>query len=376
MNKYIFLSLIAVCLVSGWMYYDTVLVDTQAYVPSVYYMQDKQLQEYDVVRVTESYAFKRPVEILFASILEPLTGVRQAYSLMNMLILIITTFLVYFYVKKLLKEESTAYISAVLFAVSLPIILYATRVLVDVAGYLTLIIGLLAVEWVFDKKEIQWYHHAFIALLFGISLLVRDTIVILFPYYVLRYTYREGFRKIFSLWPLICAIIPQLLFMWWFQVGFLLSGKSSAITAGKYSISGWLKFFIVHVAAFHILYIFAYFGLRNENKEMWIKYGMYAVSAVTYLVGIQLVALTSPRFSMVLFPVLIPLAAVGITYIAKKTSHPNTIFLLCIVGYAIISFLGAWLYPAHSLIVEDAGGNAVIHAVIQEVQMKVGGLFS
>jgi hypothetical protein len=361
-------------IISSSLYYNTVLVDTQAYVPSVYYMQDKQLQDDDVVRVTESYAFKRPVEILFATLLEPFIGVRQSYSLMNVFIVITTTFLVYFYAKKLLKEEATAYISAVLFAVSLPIILYATRVLVDVAGYLILIFGLLAGEWVFDKKEIQWYHHACIALLFGVSLLVRDTVIILFPYYIMRYVYKEGFRKILSLWPLVCAIIPQLLFMWWFQVGFLLSGKSSAITAGKYSLLGWLKFFIVHIAAFHILYVFAYLGLRNETKEICIKHGMYAISALTYLVGIQLVALTSPRFSMVLFPVLIPLAAVGIVHIAKKTSRQNTILLLCILVYALISFLGAWLYPAHTMIAEDAGGNVVIQAIINEIQHKIGGL--
>lgn len=373
MKLYGILSLILLCILSGWMYYDTVLVDTQAYVPSVYYLQDKQLEEYDVVRVTESYAFKRPVEIILAAAIEPYIGVRQAYSLINLLIVITSTFLFYYYTKKLLRDETLAYISAVLFAVSLPIILYATRVLVDCAGYLTLIIGLIAIEWVFEKKEIQWYHHACIAVLFGSSLLVRDTIVILFPYYVLRYWLREkNILCLFKLWPFIFAIIPQIVFMWWFNVSFLLSGKSAAITAGKYSLLGWLKFLIVHCAAFHIIYIFALFAKVKEKTH----YMLYALSAFLYLVGIQLIALTSPRFSMVLFPVLIPLAVVGMYQLAHKTKYPETVLFVCICCYALISFLGAWLYPSHSLIVEDAGGNAVIQAVIQEIQLKAGGLFT
>lgn len=371
MKIYVFLSLILLCVLSGLMYYGTVLVDTQAYVLSVYYLQEKQLQDYDIVRVTESYAFKRPVEIGLAALVEPLFGVRHAYSLLNMIILIATTVLMYVYAKKLLKDESHAYISAVLFALSLPIILYASRVLVDCAGYLVLIIGLIAVEWVLEKKEIKWHHHACAALLFGVFLLVRDTIVILYPYYFLRYLIKEqSIQKIINLWPFIFTLLPQLLFMAFFNIGFLLSGKSSAITAGKYSAHGWLKFFIVHIAAFHVLYFFALFARIKEK----IHYVTYAFSALVYLVGIQLVALTSPRFSMVLFPVLIPMATLGMCALADKTKHPHGIILFCLCLYAIISFMCAWLYPAHSLIAEDAGGNAVIQAFIQEVQYKLGAL--
>lgn len=371
MKTYVFLSLILLCVLSGWMYYGTVLVDTQAYVLSAYYLQGKQLQDYDIVRVTESYAFKRPVEIILASFIEPIVGVRQAYSAINLLILIATTLLFYYYAKKLFKDENHAYISAVLFAVSLPVILYASRVLVDAAGYLILIIGLIAVEWVLEKKEIKWHHHAALAVLFGFFLLVRDTIVILYIYYFLRYLIKEqSMQKIINLWPFIFTLLPQLLFMVFFNVSFLLSGKSSAITAGKYSALGWLKFFIVHIAAFHLLYIFALFAKIKEK----IHYVTYAFSAFMYLAGIQLVALTSPRFSMVLFPVLIPLATLGICAFADKTKHPQRIIFFCVCIYAIFSFMCAWLYPAHNLIAEDAGGTAVIQAFIHEIKYKLGGL--
>ena len=283
--------------------------------------------------------------------------------------------------------RSLAYISEALYAVSLPLILYAARVLVDAAGYLTIVLGLWVIEWIFEKKEIKWYHSCVVGLIFGMFLLVRDSIVILIPYFGLRYLYHLHTNKELNkenMWK-ACAVlfsfasillIPELLFTWYYNVGSVLSGKAAAITAGKYSLLGWLKFIIVHGAAFHIVYLLAFFGWKKEqDKERKIFYTFYGLCALMYLIGIQLVALTSPRFSMVLFPVLLPLAALVIISIAEKwkqTSAVHKTIICCILLYAIISFLGAWLYPSRTMILEDAGGNAVINAVLEEIKMKLG----
>jgi len=394
-EHYLILSLIFLSILSGAMYYNTVLVDTQAYVPSVYYLQDKFLQDDDITRVETSYAFKRPVEIAFASIIEPIIGVRQSYSLTNLILLCITSVLTYFYLRKLFKnheqKQLIAYVGAILCATALPLIIYATRVLVDVAGYVTLLLGLIIIDYFLEKKYPLWTDHLKISLLIGFFLLVRDAAVILYPYYILKFLLRRGFnlnymsKKIWSLWPLIFTLVPQLIFMWWFDVGFLLAGKSTMITSGKYSLLGWLKFFIVHFAAFHIAWLFAILGLINDkDKTRRFFYSIFSLSAVIYLVGIQFVALTSPRFSMVLFPVVFALAAYGIIIIADKLSdkiriikiNQTTIILVLLVIYASISFIGAWLYPAHGLISEDAGGDIVLKAVFNEIQLKIGGLFA
>lgn len=390
---YVLFSLVLLSILSGLLYYNTVLVDTQAYVPSTYYMQGRELGDDDTERALQSYAFKRPVEIFGAALLEQLVGVRHAYSLLNMIIFAATTILFYYYLKMFFKQheqkEDLAYVGAALYALSLPLMLYATRVLVDVAGYMTIIFGLFLIEKIFEKKEIQWYHFCFLGFVLGLFLLVRDSVVILIPYFGLRYLHHykihEGVRKIeislrkfFGLlFFAVCLLIPELLFMWYYNVGSVLSGKAAAITAGKYSLMGWLKFIIVHGAAFHIAYILAYIGWKQEqNKERKIFYLLYGLCAITYLIGIQLVALTSPRFSMVLFPVLLPLAALGIISVAEKWKSMWAVhktIISCILVYAIISFVGAWLYPSRTLILEDAGGNAVINAVLEEIKMKIGG---
>ncbi len=390
-QKYCLLSLLLLSILSGLLYYNTVLVDTQAYVPSTYYIQGKILGDDDTERVLQSYAFKRPIEIMAAAMLEPFIGVRQAYSLLNMAIFAATTLLFYYYLKKFFgnheQKENLAYIGAALCAVSLPLILYATRVLVDGAGYLTLLLGLLVIEWIFEKKEICWYHSCLVGLILGMFLLVRDSVVILIPYFVLRYLYYLHINKELTrqnIWK-VCAVlfpfaiflpIPEIIFTGYYNVGSVLSGKAAAITAGKYSLLGWLKFFIVHDAAFHSAYLFAYFGWKQEQdtarKQFYVLYG---ICAVLYLIGIQLVALTSPRFTMVLFPVILPLAAGGIISLAEKwknTCAMHKTIICCILLYAILSFLGAWLYPGRTLILEDAGGNAVINAVIEEIKMKMG----
>ena len=399
MKKEVYLlgSLLFLSLLGGLLYYNTVLVDTQAYVPSVYYLQGKSLGQEDIVRVTASYAFKRPVEIFVASFLEPFVGVRQAYSILNMILYIVTTLLFYYYLKKFFKKEETArreqlaYIGAVLYALSLPLILYATRVLVDVAGYLTILLGLFLIDWIFEKKEIKCYHHCLAGFSIGVFLLVRDSVVILIPYYGLllldNLKILNQINKIKSVLKAFivvicfafCLLMPEIVFIWYYNVGSVLSGKAAAITVGKYSFLGWLKFLIVHFAAFHIAYFFAYLGLKkeydnkndNKRKKFYIGYGIFAL---VYLIGIQLVALTSPRFSMVLFPVILPLAAMGILSLAEKMQTKIAVhktILCCIFFYAIISFLGAWLYPSRTLILEDAGGNTVLYAVWDEIKRKI-----
>ncbi len=390
-KKYCLLSLLLLSILSGLLYYNTVLVDTQAYVPSTYYLQGKILGDDDTERVLQSYAFKRPVEIMAAALLEPLVGVRHAYSLLNMLIFAATTILFYYYLKEFFKnheqKENLAYIGAALCAVSLPLILYATRVLVDGAGYLTLVLGLLLIEWIFERKEIEWYHSCFVGFIVGMFLLVRDSVVILIPYFGLRYLHYIYINKELKrqkIWK-ACAVLfpfvillpmPEIIFMWYYNVGSVLSGKAAAITAGKYSLLGWLKFIIVHGAAFHVAYILAYFGWKHEQDSARKRfYVLYGICAFIYIIGIQLVALTSPRFTMVLFPVLLPLAATGIISLAEKWKNTIAIhktIICCIFIYAIISFLGAWLYPSRTLILEDAGGNAVINAVLEEIKLKLG----
>ena len=390
-TTYCLLSLIFLSILSGLLYYNTVLVDTQAYVPSVYYMQGEILGDDDTERVLQSYAFKRPAEIMAVALLEPLVGVRQAYSLLNMIIFGATTIVLYYWLKKFFKKheqkEMLAYVGAVLYAVSLPLILYATRVLVDAAGYLTLVLGLWVIEWLFEKKEIKWYHSCLLGFILGMFLLVRDSVVILIPYFGFRYLYHLHTNKELNketIWKTAAAlfsfavllVVPEMLFTLYYNVGSVLSGKAAAITAGKYSLLGWLKFIIVHGAAFHIAYFLAFFGWKQEQeKERKIFYALYGLCALMYLVGIQLVALTSPRFSMVLFPVLLPLVALGILSIAEKWKNMlamHKTIICCILLYAIISFLGAWLYPSRTMILEDAGGNAVINAVLEEIKMRLG----
>lgn len=394
---YLLLSLIFLSVLSGSLYYNTVLVDTQSYVLSVYYMQGKELNDDDTERVLESYAFKRPIEIAVVALLEPLLGVRHAFSFINMILLIMSTLLTYVFFLKLFadneKKQVIAYCAAVLYATSLPVILYATRVLVDVAGYVTLLLGLLVIEWILGKKEekIYWENHLLVSLLLGCFLLVRDTAVILYPYYFLRILLRKkrswkelpGF--LLSFWPFIFTIVPQLLFMFLFDVGFLLAGKGAAITAGKYSLLGWLKFFIVHIAAFHVAYLFAWIGLKHEKeKRRKVFYWTYSVCALVYLVGIQLVALTSPRFSMVLFPVILGAGAYGILLCAEHWKEkkyffgifsPVYVLLLLLAFYTVVSLILALLYPGNTLIPEDAGGVAVLQAVLDQFQNRVGGLF-
>jgi hypothetical protein len=271
-NKYLYLSLLFLCLLSSSLYFNTVLVDSQAYTLATYYVQGKNLFPEDNERVLGSYAFTRPFLIFFAAIVEPLVGVRYAYSIFNLILFITSSFLFFFYLKRIFHNNLIAYIGSILYSTSLPLIIYGTKILSDMSGYFFIIAGIYVIDVFLEKKK--WYSHFFIHCFLGISLLVREYCLILVPYYLLSVFVKElSLRSILEkikkelvwMWSIIIVPLPSILFSKLSGTMYFFSNKTSTFSWNKITALGSLKFFLV--IFFHI----TYYGFFHCGHFMQIK---------------------------------------------------------------------------------------------------------
>ena len=44
------------------------------------------------------------------------------------------------------------------------------------------------------------------------------------------------------------------------------------------------------------------------------------------------------------------------------------------MSYALVSYLGAWFYPAHFELPEDSGFDLIVTKTLESIMMKIGGL--
>ena len=381
-NKYLLLSLVLLAVLGSSMYYNTVLVDSQSYVLSTYYMQGKTLLPEDEGRVLSSYTFTRPFLIVLASVLEPVVGIRQAFSVLNFLFYIGSTFLVFYYCKRKYSNETIAYIAAVLYATSLPIIVYGTRILSDVSGYFFLILGLYCIDVFIEKNT--WISHLIIIIYVSISLLVREYCIILIPYYFLSLfitkqwsfdSLTKSIKKNIKYCVLLVFVpLPLIIFSKIFHTLLFFSNKAATFSYDKLSFLGFVKFILVIFFSFHILWFLSVYALKYD-KDRKTYYWILLISIVPLIIGGYLFALLSPRMVFILFPFVVFAAAYTIYTLGKKyETHTHAFIFTFLLIYALLSFCGAWLYPAHTMIAEDAGGNVILHALINEIQQKIGGL--
>ncbi len=387
---YCIISIILISVIGSSLYFNAVLVDSQAYTLSVYYLQEKQLLAEDNERVLASYAFSRPLSLFVVALLEPVLGVRLGFSLLNLSLYALSALLVFYYFTKLYENETVGFIAGILYASSLPLLVYGARIMSDITGYIFLIGGLIIIDRGLQRNTFA--NHLLINAYIGISLLAREYCLTLIPYYflsalfkkkadffVLRQKIKEAMGKLLSS---ILIPIPSILFSKFYHSIYFFSSKVATFSKQKITVFGFAKFFLILFSSFHIGWFFAFIGLGADDNE-WrrIKYLILAISAMPLVIGGYLFALFSPRMVFIFFPIVVGAAAYGIYFIGtvigeRYNKSSSSIIIALLMFYAAISFLGAWLYPAHNLIAEDAGGNTVIQAIFDEIKLKLGGFLA
>lgn len=396
-DMFIYASLFLLCMLGSFFAFNVPLVDTGAYIHSLHYFQDTSLNDYDLKRVLSSYVIRRPLGILFAIPLVPLFGTRMSLSLINALFYVLGTFLVYIYFTQFFGKKILGYLSALLYCTSLPIILYSTMNISETPVYFFLLLGM----WIIDVqlKKNTWLSHVWINLTIGLFVLSKEYIFVLYPYYVLMHVFRvtreKGFssenivldlRKMWKRLPrfvtLPLSLLPTFLFAKISGTGYFFEGKASKFGLERLSVLGLLRLVLVTVGSFHIGVFTALSGVfLDKDARRRFFYVVVFISCLPLILGAHFLAFLSPRMVFVLFPIVVSSSAYALfrfsEYLCKK-GYFNSVQIplaLSVFSYAVISYIGAWFYPSHFELPENASAGAIFQVTLDSIMSKLGAIF-
>jgi hypothetical protein len=356
-KKHIQIGLLFLLLIflSSVLYFGTELRDSLDYKEVTKYIQGKP------ANLTSPFAM-RPVVPAIIALLEPLVGFGYAYGILSIIMGWISAFVLYLFCKKFGMNEKTAVVSGVLFAVSLPVMVWGFRILTDMSGFCVTICGVWIIEEILYLKNTKEILGG--GILLAIALLVRESLGILLVYWILRRsialllsgtTSKSFWTRIGTEVIKFCVIIVVMF------TPYLIWNRVTAINVAApwftyfntdiFSLQGLWVFAFRSGIAFHILVIFFILGLREkfgkDEKEFYVSFG---IAAFILLVFTMITThIYSPRYAFVLFPIIIPLSAKGIVKFSEFGKKDRTrigIIVILIMCVALFSVIGALSYPS------------------------------
>ncbi|MBI2129649.1 glycosyltransferase family 39 protein [Candidatus Woesearchaeota archaeon] len=358
----IYAVLIALSIVGSLMYFNQPLADSDHYFDTTRFIQGRNA-------AIDSPWASRMLVPLIAAAFEPVFGISVAYSLLSILFYCLSSILVYVFFKNFFKSKDIGFISAIIFATSLPLIAWGGRPLIETAGFFFLFLGIAAIEWCLRKGRIIDY--IVIGLVMAAAILAKDHNYILPIYFILSALFKDGFsfvKKINKILKILAALFISII------PAYLWRKLLSLHIASKYS--NYINFFLQYqfnfitilwmfgfrtLITFHILWIPFIFGLfydkDNGRRSFYLKNFILEFLAIIFIFVV--VGLFSPRYAFILFPFVIPLAAYGLyegsRKLAKKLKLKNFYWIIVafLIVYALLSYFGASLYPEDASILKE-----------------------
>jgi hypothetical protein len=297
-----------------------------------------------------SVRIQRPLQIFFILLFEPFLGAIPSFILTNCIFYIASIPFFFSFSKKLLKDEDLAFISTFLFISSFCMLYWGLALLTDMLVWFLMSVGF---DLLIDIKE-SWrsadvYKLSFVV---GVGLLNKESIIglafLLIFLFFSKFIYRQSdkFRKaIRFLPPLILMILPfivvQLLMYRYFGPEYTFF--STRLRHSISEVQGQLWYLpITFLIGFNILIIFYLFGIKSfiKNNSMFNK-KEYLISLVLSLIPVVVFETYSPRLSFLIFPLVIPVAAVGLKNLLEhfqiKPVHYLILLALILVSYCVFN---------------------------------------
>jgi 4-amino-4-deoxy-L-arabinose transferase-like glycosyltransferase len=226
----------------------------------------------------------------------------------------------FLFVKETFDEE-LAVVSAILFATSVQVIVFSVSVLTDGAGYMFLIAGVAGILlWAERKGPGSW---ALVGILVGLAMLAKETNIILFVCLLVRLLSNRTQQQL-KMTIVVFGIGLTIPLIWSGMIGFnYLQMYQAGLAYHGVGYKGALvspRLFLKSlVYAFYLSLPLALIGfIKVENDKFKTLLEIF-VSALPLL--ILWPTLPEGRFSFLLFPAVIPLAAVGLRDTATSLSN-------------------------------------------------------
>lgn len=291
----------------------------------------------------------RPTTLILSGGLAPLFGYENSFAIVNTVFWFLGAITLYSFVMKLYGRERLAFYSSILFATSIPLLRYGSAVLTDSGGYFFTI---LAAYIIYTMKEDADFRKLIITgFLFALGILMKDHLMFFIPLYLILSRYSE--RKV--LVRGIVAVIIAAVFVGGFYL--LLSANPLKLffdAAGMgYTYDNpeaWgPKNFILSFGGFLYLPFFTIMGFLSDKDRKRVK--NYYAMLISFM-PLFIWPAIEYRITFIMFPLIIPLAALGIeefsSVFCKKPLFDKLkqkyYEIMIIVLYIISSFLYVLFY--------------------------------
>ncbi|MFC1690821.1 ArnT family glycosyltransferase [Nanoarchaeota archaeon] len=352
------------------MFFGYEMFDSKFMTQTAYFIQGNPV-EYDIGRggpqeLTSPIAVRMFVPLLSVP-LAPLFGMEIAFAIVGVLFWILGGLATYYFFRKFFEDEKLGLYTAIMFAISMPSIVWGPMVATDMGGYFFLIFGILIIEKY--AREYTYKSYSIMGVVLALAILTRDHLLLLLIYLGLTVLFDKGIRikeYIGDIPKFLIAILIALLPYWLWKKAFnIISGSNWLMSYITQSLGpGGISTFIFRTAlTFHYLWVIFFISivklykkLSKYKKEFIIK---NSLSIIPYVLFSYIIANYSPRYAFALFPLVLPFATYQMHLwsmsLQKKTKINYRYFMLgFIILYGVISIIGASMYPRENR-VNDVG---------------------
>lgn len=279
------------------------------------------------------YRLFSPVVPLMASLLARLLPLEYAFLVLNACLWLISIFLFYRFSETLLNKK-LAYYCALLFATSLPLIIWGLPIMVDTASFFFAVLNcLLITRFTSDKRPL----YLIIGLTLSVAILAKPNLVSLLLFFIAYAGFQKQYLRIV---PVVCSILML--------VGgvYLYFG----LRVEDFQAYGYLRhrgfFYVLNAAVFcfHWGIPLAGWGgwLEKKQKKFYLSYFISTFSC--YLLFVH-----NPRLMFIVFPAVLPLVVRGMEACAHRVAHrwhykPERVNASLVFGYMLTSNILAGIY--------------------------------
>jgi 4-amino-4-deoxy-L-arabinose transferase-like glycosyltransferase len=255
----------------------------------------------------------RPVVPFLALPLSFVMSYSDAIATVNLGFFVVGTLFTYLFTKKLLGNE-VAFVSAISYASAAPNLKFGTAILTDGPGYAMLIVLLYFVLFVLEKRK-DLETSVLGGILIGIGVLTKETSLAILIFLLVRFLVQKD-RPTVAKMVIILVVSVAIPLVWSQVVGYSYLGfygeglayktpgyKGPLVNPLQFTVSAGLAFYLCLPFAF-----LAFFTIDDERFKTLCEV-LLAVGAILMLWP------TGPedRLTFLAFPVVLPLAALGMS---------------------------------------------------------------
>jgi len=314
------LGVIAVALAEGVIHFGEIFPDSLSYIPTALWFLGKSMPASCGLC---SYRLLRPVVPALAALLSRITDIRTSFAIENLAFWIASAVLLFRFTQTLTKKATEAAIAAILFATATPVLVYGGAVLTDSAGFFFVMVGVyLVVIW--DLMRASWIRVVLAALIMSIGILSRETVASVLIFAVVWTAFTKGsWAKL-----VVFLAVPTVVALSWSHlvgVSYLAwATENAAVAAQNNSIAPAQRLRLLAITlgeSFRTEVLgLALLGFIQLSRKRLLK------AYLAILLGLGAFVAFAPgevdvRYTFIMFPAILPLAAYGMTYLAQLIGY-------------------------------------------------------